>query len=134
MLELIATIDPRTALLLHVTVSGAFVVVILLFAGVLREPSRPGFGVYESGAPPNRAMTTPLAAPYFLIAVAFMIFDMEVAILFAWAIAAREAGTEGLIAATVFIVVLLAALAYLWLDGALETGPRKSDRMPRGRP
>lgn len=127
MSELLALIDPRAALLLHVAVAGAFVAAILLVAGVLRERSRPGFGVYESGAPPGAAMTTPLAAPYFLVAVAFMIFDMEVAILFAWAIAAREAGMPGLIAATVFILVLLAALAYLWMDGALETGPRKPE-------
>ena len=133
MSDLLSLIDPRAALLLHVTVAAGFVVLILLVAGWLRERSTPGFGVYESGAPPGRAMTTPLAAPYFMIAVAFMIFDMEVAILFAWAIAARETGMEGLIAATVFIVVLLAALAYLWLDGALETGPRKTAHMTRGR-
>jgi NADH-quinone oxidoreductase subunit A len=127
MADLLALIDPRAALLLHVSVAAAFVAAILLVAGALRERSRPGFGVYESGAPPGAAMTTPLAAPYFLIAVAFMIFDIEVAILFAWAIAAREVGMPGLIAATVFILVLLAALAYLWLDGALETGPRKPE-------
>ena len=125
MSELLSLIDPRTALLLHILVAAGFVAAILLVAGLLRERSQPGFGVYESGAPPGAAMTTPLAAPYFLIAVAFMIFDMEVAILFAWAIAAREAGMEGLIAASVFILVLLAALAYLWLDGALDTGPQK---------
>ncbi len=133
MSDLLGLIDPRAALLLHVSVAAVMVAAILLVAGLLRERSTPGFGVYESGAPPNRAMTTPLAAPYFLIAVAFMIFDMEVAILFAWAIAARETGTDGLIAATVFIVVLLAALLYLWLDGALETGPRRSAHMTRGR-
>jgi NADH-quinone oxidoreductase subunit A len=65
-----------------------------------------------------------LSAPYFLIAVFFMIFDVEVALLFAWAVAATEVGRDGLIAATVFIAVLLAALAYLWMDGALETGPQ----------
>ena len=133
MTDLLSLIDPRAALLLHIAVAAVFVAAILLVAALLRERSTPGFGVYESGAPPGAAMTTPLAAPYFMIAVAFMIFDMEVAILFAWAIAAREAGVEGLIAATVFIVVLLAALLYLWLDGALETGPRRSARMPRGR-
>jgi NADH-quinone oxidoreductase subunit A len=134
MLALMAVVDPRAALLLHVLVAAGFVVAILALSAVLREPSTPGFGTYESGAPPHGAMTRPQAAPYFLVAVAFMIFDMEVAILFAWAVAAREAGIEGLIAATVFVVVLLAALAYLWLDGALETGPRRTPHMPRGRP
>lgn len=45
---------------------------------------------------------------------------MEAAILFAWAVAARDAGWLGLIEAAVFIGVLLLALVYLWLDGALD--------------
>ena len=49
----------------------------------------------------------------------------EVAILFAWALTALELGIPGMIAATVFILVLLAALGYLWMDGALETAPEK---------
>jgi NADH-quinone oxidoreductase subunit A len=67
--------------------------------------------------------------PYFLIAVFFMIFDVEVALLFTWAVAAAPLGRTGLYAASVFIVLLLAAVAYLWMDGALETGPlpRKSE-------
>jgi NADH-quinone oxidoreductase subunit A len=116
-------VHPGTALLLHVGIAAATVVAILLLAAVLRERGRDGFGVYESGAAPGAPVRGMAAAPYFLIAVIFMIFDVEVALLFAWAVAAREAGLGGLIAATVFIVVLLAALAWLWMDGALETGP-----------
>jgi NADH-quinone oxidoreductase subunit A len=120
--------DPRAALAIHVAIVVAFVVAILLVAAWLREPSRDGFGVYESGAAPGPPMRGKLAAPYFLIAVFFMIFDVEVALLFAWAVAATEVGRAGLIAATIFIGVLLAALAYLWMDGALETGPRAQPR------
>jgi NADH-quinone oxidoreductase subunit B len=88
-------VHPGTALLLHVGIAAATVVAILLLAGVLRERSRrDGFGVYESGAPPGAPATTPLTAPYFLIAVAFMIFDVEVALLFAWAIAAERGGNR----------------------------------------
>jgi NADH-quinone oxidoreductase subunit A len=57
-----------------------------------------------------------------------MIFDVEAALLFAWAGAAREVGRPGLIAATVFVALLLAALAYLWADGALDTGPKRRAR------
>jgi NADH-quinone oxidoreductase subunit A len=124
MFDVWQTVDPRAALAIHIAIVVAFVVAILLVAAFLREPSRDGFGVYESGAAPGPPMRGKLAAPYFLIAVFFMIFDVEVALLFAWAVAATEAGREGLIAATVFIFVLLAALAYLWMDGALETGPQ----------
>ena len=59
-------------------------------------------------------------APYFPIAALFVIFDMEAAILFAWAVAARDAGWVGLIEAAIFIGVLLLALIYLWADGALD--------------
>jgi len=53
-----------------------------------------------------------------------VVFDMEAAILFAWAVAAREAGLAGLFEAALFIAVLLAALGYLWADGALDFGPK----------
>jgi NADH-quinone oxidoreductase subunit A len=69
----------------------------------------------------------PLAASYVFVAVAFMIFDVEAALLFAWAGAARAVDRPGLIAATLFVLLLLAALVYLWRDGALDTGPRKRD-------
>ena len=127
--ETAALLDPRAALLVHVALAAAVLGAALLLSGVIREPSRPGFDVYESGAPPGPLVTGHAGAPFFMVAVAFLIFDMEVAILFAWAVAAPEAGLPGLIAATVFIVVLLAALAWLWLDGALDTGPRR--RAPR---
>jgi NADH-quinone oxidoreductase subunit A len=114
---------PGIGLLLHAAIATATVVAILGLAAWLREPGRDGFGVYESGAAPGAPARGMAAAPYFLIAVIFMLFDVEVALLFAWAVAAREAGMGGLIAATVFIGVLLAALGWLWMDGALETGP-----------
>ncbi|MDT8854182.1 NADH-quinone oxidoreductase subunit A [Paracoccaceae bacterium Fryx2] len=125
MFNFLSFVDPRAALLLHVTIVVGVVVAILVVAGFLRERSRDGFGVYESGAAPGKPMQGQLDAPFFMIAVFFMIFDVEAALLFAWAVAATEVGRDGLIAATVFIAVLLAALAWLWMDGALETGPRK---------
>lgn len=117
--------DPRLALLLHVAIAAVAVVAILGLAAWLREPGRDGFGVYESGAAPSAPVRGMAAAPYFLIAVIFMLFDVEVALLFAWAVAARDVGVGGLVAASVFIAVLLAALAWLWMDGALDTGPAR---------
>ena len=114
---------PGTSLLLHIGLATATVLVVLALAALLREPGRDGFGVYESGAAPGARVRGMAAAPYFLIAVIFMLFDVEVAILFAWAVAAREAGMGGLIAASVFIAILLAALTWLSMDGALDTGP-----------
>jgi NADH-quinone oxidoreductase subunit A len=125
--ELIFPVDPGAALAIHVALSAAIVAAIILVAAWLRE-KRAGARTdvpYESGVLPAAPAQGPLNAPYFLIAALFVIFDMEAAILFAWAVAARETGWLGLIEATIFIGVLLIALAYLWADGALDWAPRK---------
>jgi len=63
------------------------------------------------------------SARFYLIAMFFVVFDLEAVFLFAWAIAAREAGWAGYWEAVIFIGVLLAALVYLWGIGALEWAP-----------
>ncbi|MFO1132834.1 MAG: NADH-quinone oxidoreductase subunit A [Hyphomicrobiales bacterium] len=131
MLDIMKQVDPRAALAVYVAAVLAAVVGILLLASWLREPGHDGFGVYESGAAPGTPMRGLVEAPYFMIAVAFMIFDVEVALLFAWAVAAAGSGRDGLVAAAVLIGVLLAALAYLWMDGALDTGPGAHGSAPQ---
>lgn len=64
-----------------------------------------------------------LSAKFYLIAMFFVIFDVEAVFLFAWAVAFRELGWPGYIEAVIFIGVLGAALAYLWRLGALDWGP-----------
>ena len=63
-----------------------------------------------------------LSAKFYLIAMFFVIFDVEAVFLFAWAVAFRELGWGGYIEVAVFISVLVAALAYLWRLGALDWG------------
>lgn len=126
MVELVASLDPRLALAVHVAVSVATVVAVLLVAWLLREkrPPEAGYGIYESGAPDVMPAARPVAASYFMIAAFFVVFDLEAAILFTWAAAAPDVGWPGLVSAGIFIAVLLAALFYLWADGALDVGPR----------
>ncbi|MDF1766057.1 MAG: NADH-quinone oxidoreductase subunit A [Gammaproteobacteria bacterium] len=57
---------------------------------------------------------------FYLPAILFIIFDLEVVFLFSWAVVVREAGWAGFIEISVFIVVLLVALFYLWRIGALD--------------
>jgi NADH-quinone oxidoreductase subunit A len=78
---------------------------------------------YESGMPPTGSARTPYSAQFYLVAVFFLIFDLEAVFLFAWAVAAVELGWSGYVEAVVFIAVLLAALFYLWKEGALDWGP-----------
>jgi NADH-quinone oxidoreductase subunit A len=62
------------------------------------------------------------SAKFYLVAMFFVIFDLEAVYLFGWAIAARNAGWAGYIEALVFTLILVAALIYLWRLGALDWG------------
>ncbi|MDF2458577.1 MAG: nuoA [Nitrospira sp.] len=75
---------------------------------------------YESGIRPTGTAQIRLPIQYYLIAMLFVIFDLEAVFLYAWAVAVRETGWFGFIEAAIFAAVLLAALAYLWRIGALN--------------
>jgi NADH-quinone oxidoreductase subunit A len=75
---------------------------------------------YESGIRPTGATTIQLPIQYYLVAMFFVIFDVEAVFLYAWAVAVPETGWPGFIEASIFVGVLLAALAYLWGVGALD--------------
>ena len=75
---------------------------------------------YESGIPVTGSARLRFSADFYLIAMFFVVFDLEAIFIFAWAVAARELGWPGYGAMAVFVGMLLAALAYLWRSGALE--------------
>jgi len=68
---------------------------------------------FESGIVPVGSSQIHYSVPYYLIAIFFVIFDLEAVFLFAWAIAFRESGWPGYIEILIFIGVLVAALFYL---------------------
>ena len=63
------------------------------------------------------------SAKFYLIAMFFVIFDIEALFLYAWAVSVRESGWPGFIEALIFILVLLAGLIYVWRVGALDWSP-----------
>ena len=75
---------------------------------------------YESGIIPSSLGKLRYSVKYYLIAMFFVVFDVESVFIFAWAVAFRELGWSGYVAMVVFIGVLLAMLAYLWRVGALD--------------
>jgi NADH-quinone oxidoreductase subunit A len=78
---------------------------------------------YESGIVPTGSAQIRLSAKFYLVAMLFVIFDLEAVFLIAWAIAFREAGWTGYFGALVFAGILVAALVYEWRSGALDWGP-----------
>lgn len=77
---------------------------------------------YESGVPPTEQAAPRFPVHFYLIALAFLIFDLEAAFLFAWAVSARDVGWLGYLEALVFSVMLFAGLVYLWAKRAFDWG------------
>lgn len=88
---------------------------------------------YESGIPATGSARLRLAVPYYRVAVLFVIFDVEVAFLFAWAVALKQAGWAGYLGATFFVVVLAVGLVYEVRMGVLGTArpPGRKRTVPR---
>jgi len=81
---------------------------------------------YESGIVSTGSARLRLSVKYYLVAIFFVIFDLESAFIFAWAVAFRELGWVGYIEIIVFIGVLLAGLIYLWRNGALDWNRKRT--------
>nr|WP_113865092.1 NADH-quinone oxidoreductase subunit A [Brenneria salicis]NMN91064.1 NADH dehydrogenase subunit A [Brenneria salicis ATCC 15712 = DSM 30166]RBP66560.1 NADH dehydrogenase subunit A [Brenneria salicis ATCC 15712 = DSM 30166]RLM31993.1 NADH-quinone oxidoreductase subunit A [Brenneria salicis ATCC 15712 = DSM 30166] len=83
---------------------------------------------YESGIDAVGSARLRLSAKFYLVAMFFVIFDVEALYLYAWAVSIKESGWIGFIEATIFILVLLAGLIYLVRIGALDWTPARSKR------
>lgn len=83
---------------------------------------------YESGVAPTGSARLAWPVPFYLVAIFFIVFDVEAAFIFTWAVANDLLGMLGLIQITVFIVILLAGLVWLWKKGALDWGPSRERR------
>ena len=75
---------------------------------------------YECGIEPQRSARQRFSVKFSLVAMLFILFDIEVAFLYPWATLFRELGVFGLVEMGLFVVVLLVGLAYAWRKGALE--------------
>jgi len=77
---------------------------------------------YESGIVSTGTARVRFDVKFYLVAMFFVIFDLEAVFIFAWAVSVRENGWPGFLEMMIFIGVLTAALVYLWKLGALEWG------------
>ncbi len=77
---------------------------------------------YESGILQTTSARLRVSAKFYLVAMFFVIFDVETAFVLAWAVSFRATGWAGYAAAMIFIGILLVALVYLWRAGALDWG------------
>ena len=97
--------------------------VVSLVIGYLVRPSRPYRAKllpYESGSPLFSDARVQFPMRYYIIAMLFVIFDIEIVFLFPWAVAFRQLGLLGLIEMGLFIAILVVGFWYVWKKGALE--------------
>jgi NADH-quinone oxidoreductase subunit A len=80
------------------------------------EKQRP----YECGILPTGPAQFPYPVPFYLIAIFFLIFDVEAAFIFAWAVAFEDLGWAGWLQIVFFITILLFGLVYIWGKGGLD--------------
>ena len=114
-----------------------FAAIVLIVAAMLglssilgqRHRERATGEPYESGIVSTGSAQIRVDIKFYLVAVIFLVFDLEAAFLYAWAVAVRETGWAGYAEVMVFVGVLAAALAYLWRLGVLDWGKsRHGDR------
>jgi NADH-quinone oxidoreductase subunit A len=113
------TFAPVSALL----VIAILVTLLILFLSRILGPFRPTFRKtepYESGMKPIGPAVRRLPVKFYLIAVLFIIFDVEVIFFLPWAVIFRDLGVYGLVTMGMFVFILTVGLVYEWKLGALE--------------
>ncbi len=96
---------------------------VTILAGDLLRPKRSykeKLLPYESGMDPEKDARQPFPLRYSLIAILFVIFDIEIVFLYPWAVAFNKLGLLALVEMYVFMAVLLVGYFYAWKKGALE--------------
>lgn len=113
---------PYLALVIIFVLAGLVVLALLLVAQSV-GPKRPNpvkAEPFESGNPPRGDARARFSVSFYLVAMLFLIFDLEVVFLYPWAVVFRDLGLQGLIAVSIFLAILVVGFIYEWKKGALD--------------
>ena len=108
--------------LLFLIVATGIGIALIVVGNVLgpKTPSAEKLSPYECGFEPFENARGQFDVRYYLVAILFIVFDLEIAFVFPWALVFRELGVFGLIEMGVFLSLLLIGFIYVWKKGALE--------------
>ena len=109
-----------------------FILALLVPAGMLvlshvlgqRHSEHATGSPYEAGIVSEGSAQARFSIKFYLVAMFFVVFDLEAVFIISWAVVVREAGWAGYLEILFFTLVLVATLVYLWRLGALDWGPR----------
>jgi len=108
--------------LLFLVVSAGVGIALIVIGNLLgpRKPAAEKNAPYECGFEAFEDARMKFDVRYYLIAILFILFDLEIAFLFPWAIVLTELGWYGVISMSVFLLILVVGFVYEWMKGALE--------------
>ena len=104
--------------LLVAAIAGSFILASVFLGPRKRSPVKDS--PFECGIPSEGFSRKPVAVRFYLMALLFILFDVELTFLFPWAVVFRSLGMFGFIEMFIFVIVLLVGLIYVWKKGALE--------------
>jgi len=114
--------DPYFPVLILMVIALAMAVGFVLLSQALgpKRYDRVKFGVYECGVDPLTPAAVRVSVKFYLLAILFILFDLETTFLYPWAVLFRSLGLFGFVEMAVFVGILLVGLVYAWKKGALE--------------
>jgi NADH-quinone oxidoreductase subunit A len=120
------------SILIMIALGAGFALVSVLLSSVLgpRKPTPEKAAPYECGMPAVGDARERQSIKFYLVAMIFLLFDIEVAFLYPWAMALRDLGWNGFVQVLLFMALLLAGYVYVWRKGALDWGYEIAGKRP----
>src|SRR5689334_7390051 len=116
------------SILIMIGLGAGFALISVVLSGLLgpRKPTPEKSAPYECGMPPVGDARERQSVKFYLVAMIFLLFDIEVAFLYPWAIAFRDLGRTGFWQIVTFFALLVTGYVYVWRKGAFDwSGERK---------
>lgn len=115
------------SIILMIVLGLAFAVPSIVLSRLLgpKKPTAEKLAPYECGMPPVGDARERMSVKFYLVAMIFLLFDIEVAFLYPWAMALRQLGWPGFVQVVLFMALLLTGYIYVWRKGALDWGEEK---------
>ncbi|HXW76030.1 MAG TPA: NADH-quinone oxidoreductase subunit A [Candidatus Eremiobacteraceae bacterium] len=113
--------SPWTSVAEYFVIAVVVALAVAILPGIFtaKRPTKPKLDPYECGVPPTSGVGGRLPVHFYLVAMLFVIFDVEAASFYPWAVKLRELGGFGFVEMVTFIVVLGIGYAYVWKKGGL---------------
>jgi NADH-quinone oxidoreductase subunit A len=123
------------SIFIMIALGAGFAVTSVVLSGLFgpRRPTPEKSAPYECGMPPVGDARERQSVKFYLVAMIFLLFDIEVAFLYPWAMALRQLGWSGFVQVVLFMALLLAGYVYVWRKGVLDWGHDSWPREPGSR-